>query len=77
MTVPGSCLCVYFWGSVCEIPNDALTLYTLEEAARNNYDIFVLRWAGGGGGEAAAPLISVQMSPGVLKKGDSLGPTTN
>lgn len=47
MTAPGSCLCVYFWGSVCVCVNpklDALTLYTLEEAARNKCDIYVLRW---------------------------------
>lgn len=34
-------------GEVCVNPKlDALTFYTLEEAARNNYDIYVLRWVG-------------------------------
>lgn len=72
MTAPGSCLCVYFWGSVCESQMDALTLYTLEEAARNSYDIYVLRWVGVVV-KRRRRLISalVQMSPGVrlLKTG--------
>lgn len=81
--VPAS-VCISGEVCVCVNPKlDALTLYTLEEAARNNCDIYVLRWVVA---KRRRCLISVLTGAtlcwwiqacGSWKQGDSLGPTTN